>query len=166
MTLQKAIAELEESYSHLHGQLRSKELVTSQKYEEMEVFNDQIMGKLRSMTKKYQEREEEFADKYKDLLNKFEEFKLEAKKEKEQHAAQEGSLSTTLLQREEELRLLRTENECLKERIVEFEAYINELTYDCEEKVEHVQKEKKCQLRILKNEIDALRESNCNSWLT
>jgi len=100
------------------------------------------------------------------IAARWEEFKLEAKKEKEQHAAQEGSLSTTLLQREEELRLLRTENECLKERIVEFEAYINELTYDCEEKVEHVQKEKKCQLRILKNEIDALRESNCNSWLT
>ena len=59
--------------------------------------------------------------------------------------------------------MLKTENECLKERIVEFEAYINELTYDCEEKVEHVQKEKKCQIRILKNEIDSLRESNCIS---
>jgi predicted nucleic acid-binding Zn-ribbon protein len=130
VTLQKAIAELEESYTHLHGQLRSKEVVTSQKYEEMEAFNDQLMAKLRSMTKKYQEREEEFADKYKDLANRFEEFKMEAKKEKEQHLVEEGMLSSTLLQREEELRLLKTENECLKERINELEAYMNELTYD------------------------------------
>lgn len=32
-TLQKAISELEESYSYLHGKFRSKEAVTCQKYD-------------------------------------------------------------------------------------------------------------------------------------
>jgi hypothetical protein len=62
------VAELEESYSYLHGELRSKEAVSAQKLEEAELLNDDLMGKLRSLTKKYQEREEEFAEKQRDLL--------------------------------------------------------------------------------------------------
>jgi len=58
VTLQKAISELEESYNMLHGQFRNKTVVTSQKYEEMEGLNDQLMGKLRTLSKRYQEREE------------------------------------------------------------------------------------------------------------
>jgi len=42
----------------LHGQFRNKTVVTSQKYEEMEGLNDQLMGKLRTLSKRYQEREE------------------------------------------------------------------------------------------------------------
>jgi hypothetical protein len=33
--LQRAVAELEESYAYLHGQLRSKEAVSGQKVEEL-----------------------------------------------------------------------------------------------------------------------------------
>jgi hypothetical protein len=58
MTLQNAIAELEDNYTHLHGQFRSKEAVTYQKYEETQNFNDQLMSKVRSLTIKYHEREE------------------------------------------------------------------------------------------------------------
>lgn len=52
-SLQRAISELEESYAFLHGQFKSKEAVTSQKYEEMEQLNDELMSKLRSLNKKY-----------------------------------------------------------------------------------------------------------------
>lgn len=54
VNLQKAISELEESYAFLHGQFRSKEAVTNQKYEEMEHLNDQLMNKLKSVTRRYQ----------------------------------------------------------------------------------------------------------------
>jgi len=47
------------------------------------MLNDQLMSKLRSVTKKFHEREEEFEDKYKNLAHSFEEFKLEAKKMRE-----------------------------------------------------------------------------------
>jgi LPS O-antigen subunit length determinant protein (WzzB/FepE family) len=69
--LQKAIAELEDSYAFLHGQFRSKEAVTCQKYDEMEGLNDQLMNKLRSLTKRYQEREEEFDFKYSTIVHNF-----------------------------------------------------------------------------------------------
>lgn len=49
--------------------------------------------------------------------------------------------------------MLRTENNCLKSRILELEQAVNETLYEHEEKYEQVQKEKKCQVRILKNEI-------------
>lgn len=38
------------------------------------------MSKLRSVTKRYQEREEEFDQKYKNIAHNFEEFKIDAKK--------------------------------------------------------------------------------------
>ena len=54
VNLQKAISELEDSYAFLHGQFKSKEAVSNQKYDEMEYINDQLMGKLRALTYKYQ----------------------------------------------------------------------------------------------------------------
>ena len=51
------MAELEESYAYLHGQFRSKEAVSAQKLEELELLNDDLMGKLKILNKKYQERE-------------------------------------------------------------------------------------------------------------
>lgn len=38
-------------------------------------------------------------------------------------------LKAGVLQKDEEIKLLKTENECLKSRINELEAYINELVY-------------------------------------
>ena len=58
VNLQKAISELEDSYAFLHGKYKSKESVTGQKFDEMEQLNDQLMNKLKSVTKRFQEREE------------------------------------------------------------------------------------------------------------
>lgn len=151
------MAELEESYAYLHGQLRSKEAVSAQRLEEVEQLNDDLMSKLRSLNKKYQEREEDFASKQRDLLVRHEDLKTQLRKEKEEHTQELELLRTTLLQKEEEIRLLKTENECLKERIHECEAYMTEATYDHEEKLEQLHKERKLQVRALKGEIDALR---------
>lgn len=49
----------------------------------MENLNDQLMNKLKSLTKRYQEREEEFDFRYNTVVHNFEEFRLEAKKAKE-----------------------------------------------------------------------------------
>lgn len=83
----------------------------------MEHLNDELMSKLRSFNKKYLEREEEFADKFRDVNIKLEECKVQGKKEREEHLQEEEILKAALLQKDEEIRLLKTENECLKERI-------------------------------------------------
>lgn len=119
----------------------------------MENLNDQLMNKLRVLTKRYQEREQEFDVKYKNIVTNFEEFKLQAKKARENLSEDNEVLKAGILQKDEQIKLFKTENECLKSRISELEAYINELVYENEEKVEQLQKEKKCQVRILKNEI-------------
>ena len=45
------------------------------------------------------------------------------------------------------------------------EAATTEMMYEHEEKIESFQKEKKCQLRVLKNEIENLKELNCTLLL-
>ena len=60
-------------------------------------------------------------------------------------------MRSNLLHKEEENKLIKTENQCLKTRISELEQGVNELIYEHEEKLEQVQKERKCQSRILKN---------------
>lgn len=42
------------------------------------------MSKLKSLTKRYQEREEEYEGKYRNLAQCFEDFKVETKRNKEQ----------------------------------------------------------------------------------
>lgn len=74
----------------------------------MEHLNDQLMSKLRSVSNRYQEREEEFDSKYKLLAHSFEEFKLEAKKNREQLMGEQEVLKTGLLQKQEEVKLLKT----------------------------------------------------------
>lgn len=54
------------------------------------------------------------------MSTKLEECKVQGKKEREEHLQEEELLKTALLQKDEEIRLLKTENECLKERINEF----------------------------------------------
>ena len=66
-------------------------------------------------------------------------------------------LKTSIFQREEEIKLLKTENTCLKTRIAEMEVATTEVIYEHEEKLEQFQKEKKCQLRVLKSEIENLK---------
>lgn len=66
------MAELEESYAYLHGQLRSKEAVSTQKLEELELLNEDLMGKLRALNKKFQEREEDSAGKQRELIARME----------------------------------------------------------------------------------------------
>lgn len=83
INLQKAISELEESYAFLHGQFKNKEAVTSQKYDEIEYLNEQLLQKLKVVTTRYQEREDEMEGKYKKLVHNFEEFRAEAKRSKE-----------------------------------------------------------------------------------
>lgn len=66
-------------------------------------------------------------------------------------------LKAGILQKDENIKLLKTENECLKSRVSELEDYINEMMMESEEKVEQLQKEKKCQVRILKNELENMK---------
>jgi hypothetical protein len=79
------MADLEESYTYLHEQLRSKEAVSTQKLEELELLNSDLMGKLRALNKKYQEREEDSADKQRDLLARLEELKGQGRRQKDEH---------------------------------------------------------------------------------
>jgi len=61
------------------------------------------------------------------------------------------------MQKDEDIKLLQTENQCLKYRVCELEAYVNELLYENEVKIDESQKEKKVQVKLLRNEIDTLR---------
>jgi hypothetical protein len=61
------------------------------------------------------------------------------------------------MQKDEDIKLLQTENQCLKDRVCELEAYANELIYENEAKIDESQKEKKVQVKLLRNEIDTLR---------
>jgi hypothetical protein len=61
------------------------------------------------------------------------------------------------MQKDEDIKLLQTENQCLKDRVCELEAYVNELLYENEVKIDESQKEKKVQVKLLRNEIDTLR---------
>jgi hypothetical protein len=61
------------------------------------------------------------------------------------------------MQKDEDIKLLQTESQCLKDRVCELEAYVNELLYENEVKIDESQKEKKVQVKLLRNEIDTLR---------
>ncbi len=55
----------------------------------MEVLNSQLMGKLRQLNKKYQEKEEQFSEKIKDMFVKNQELKVQLRKEKQTHLEQQ-----------------------------------------------------------------------------
>lgn len=108
---------MEDSYTYLHGQFKSKEVVSGQKYDEMEYLNDELLGKMRSLTKRYQEREEEFEHKYNVLTRGLEEAKAEAKRSKDSLTADNEMLRMSVLQKDQEIKLLKSESQCLKSRI-------------------------------------------------
>jgi hypothetical protein len=68
------------------------------------------MGKLRALNKKYQEREEDSAEKQRDLLARLEDLKLQARRQKEEQTQEQEVLRVALLQKDEQIRLLQTEN--------------------------------------------------------
>jgi hypothetical protein len=72
-------------------------VVTTQKYDQMEALNDQLMNKLRSLTKRYQEREEEFDEKCRALAHAFEESKAEVRRQREQQLEESEALKGALM---------------------------------------------------------------------
>ena len=129
------------------------------------MLNEELMHKLKALQGKYLEKEEEHTSKYNELWGKFEEFKGEVKKERETFTHELAATKSALLQKEEETTLLKTGSNCLKERVLELESAVNQMSIEHEEILETFNKERKIQLRALKKEIEGLTEANRKSSL-
>lgn len=68
------------------------------------------MGKLRALNKKYQEREDDSAGKQHELIARMEELKAQTRKQKDEYCQEQELLRAALLQKDEQIRLLQTEN--------------------------------------------------------
>lgn len=74
------------------------------------MLNEDLMGKLRALNKKYQEREDDLTGKQYEMMARMEELKAQSKKQKDEHVQEQELLRAALLQKDEQIRLLKTEN--------------------------------------------------------
>lgn len=117
--LLSSLSQLEEQYNSLHNRLKAKESSATQRHVELEAVVQELMAKLKTVSKKLIDKEQEIADQAKEASNRLETQQLEAGKEKTQLLEDISALRNELLRQDEESNILYSENDCLKQRVKE-----------------------------------------------
>lgn len=153
------VQELEEAGGRLRTEFRDKDVECRRRFEEFEGVNEELRDKLRMLSARCIEKDEENKYSYDSLLKKYEELKVEAQREQQIQRQKLEQLNVVLMQKEEENSLLKTENNCLRERIFELESQINQMTLQHEEVITTFGQERTTQVRALRREIDAYAQA-------